>query len=288
VFDALPDATAVLDRNGVITATNRAWRMFARDNGGQHDSTAIGVNYVEVCARAARSGNSDAVDVLAGLLAVLGGEKTASEQEYRCDSRTAARWFVSRCFSVASPAGGAVVSHVDITRRKRAELEIAHQPLHDPLTGVANQVLFRKRLAAELQRESSCAIRPEVGVIYLRVEGSTEITDRFGQAAGDEFLLAVTHRIRILLAEADTVGRLGGGRFAVCATRTTAAHLAALANRIALTLGEPFEIHGEQIVAHADVGTHLAVRDDTISQVMQAAEQAMYAARHTPSSAVSA
>ena len=33
VLDALPDATAVLDREGSIVAANRAWRMFAVDNG---------------------------------------------------------------------------------------------------------------------------------------------------------------------------------------------------------------------------------------------------------------
>ena len=32
VLDALPDATAILDRTGSIVAVNRAWRMFSLDN----------------------------------------------------------------------------------------------------------------------------------------------------------------------------------------------------------------------------------------------------------------
>ncbi len=116
----------------------------------------------------------------------------------------------------------------------------------------------------------------------------TQITDTFGNAAGDELLLVAAHRILVRLAQADTVARLGGGRFAVCATRTTAVHLAALADRIALALDEPYVIHGEQIFVRACVGTHLAARDDTVTQAMQAAEQAVYAARHTPLSAISA
>jgi hypothetical protein len=45
VLDALPDATAVLDPAGTITAVNQAWLMFALDNAGQPESTGVGVNY---------------------------------------------------------------------------------------------------------------------------------------------------------------------------------------------------------------------------------------------------
>ena len=42
VLDALPDATAILDREGNILAVNHAWRMFALDNDGISKSTGAG------------------------------------------------------------------------------------------------------------------------------------------------------------------------------------------------------------------------------------------------------
>src|ERR1039458_2856048 len=43
VLDALPDATAVLNPAGTILDVNRAWLMFAVDNGGQPDMTGGGL-----------------------------------------------------------------------------------------------------------------------------------------------------------------------------------------------------------------------------------------------------
>ena len=60
VLDALPDATAVLDPAGTIVDVNQAWLMFAVDNGGQPESTGLGVNYLDLCARSAAAGCQDA------------------------------------------------------------------------------------------------------------------------------------------------------------------------------------------------------------------------------------
>lgn len=38
-FDAMPSAVAVIDADGTVTATNRAWRLFASLNGGSLEST---------------------------------------------------------------------------------------------------------------------------------------------------------------------------------------------------------------------------------------------------------
>jgi GGDEF domain-containing protein len=53
VLDALPDATAVLDKSESIVAVNHTWQMFARDNGGHPGTAGVGVNYLDLCARSA-------------------------------------------------------------------------------------------------------------------------------------------------------------------------------------------------------------------------------------------
>ena len=65
---------------------NRAWLMFAVDNGGQPESTGVGVNYLDLCARSATAGCQDARRAADGLRAVLAGRTVHSELEYPCPS----------------------------------------------------------------------------------------------------------------------------------------------------------------------------------------------------------
>lgn len=54
LLDAMPDASALLDRDGTIVAINNAWRMFTLDNDGDEKSTGVGVNYLDICLRRQR------------------------------------------------------------------------------------------------------------------------------------------------------------------------------------------------------------------------------------------
>jgi hypothetical protein len=87
-------------------AVNRAWRMFAMDNGGSPEATGVGVNYLDVCARAAATGCTDASEVIIGLQAVLAGETVESDREYPCPSPTVGRWFNSRITPIGGSTGG--------------------------------------------------------------------------------------------------------------------------------------------------------------------------------------
>ncbi len=276
VLDALPDATAVLDKSGSIVAVNHTWQMFALDNGGHPDTTGVGVNYRDVCARSAAAGCEDAALAGAGLRAVLAGETVHTELEYPCPSPAANRWFLLRITPLAWPTPGAVVSHVNITRRKTAEQTLAHEAAHDPLTGLANRHLFTARLTAALTQRSGRPVRGDVGVLYLDLDGFKQVNDTYGHDAGDELLLTSAHRLRAQVRPHDTVARLGGDEFAVTAPRVTADGLAALAARIADGLAEPQLIHGHPIRVTASVGTHLAAPGDPAGDALRHADQAMY------------
>ncbi|MBA2740274.1 MAG: diguanylate cyclase, partial [Nocardioidaceae bacterium] len=232
VLDALPDATAVLDRAGSIVAVNHAWRMFALDNGGVPAATGVGVNYLDLCARSAAAGCDDAGVVAAGLQAVLAGDTVDSELEYPCPSPAANRWFLLRITPLAGPTPGAVASHVNITRRKMAENIVAHEAAHDPLTGLANRTLFTTRLTEALTPRSGRRDVADVGLLYLDLDGFKPVNDTHGHDAGDEVLVVAAHRLRQHVRPQDTVARLGGDEFAVTAPRITAAGLTALAARL--------------------------------------------------------
>jgi len=278
-LDALPDSTAVLDPSGTILAVNRAWRIFGLDNGGRPRRTGTGVNYLEVCARSAEAGCEDAQRAAAGLLAVLDGQAKRSELEYACPSAAASRWFLVRMMPLSGGTGGAVISHVNITRRKMAEQALAHEAAHDPLTGLANRSLFAEQLTAALARRPDQVAGGQVGLLFLDVDGFKEINDTYGHEAGDEVLVTLAHRLRSNVRPQDTVARLGGDEFAVAAPRIAAAALDGLVARVGAALAEPYLVHGRLLPVTVSIGINLATPGDRADAALHRADQAMYAAK---------
>ncbi|PPQ40276.1 hypothetical protein CH337_12410 [Rhodoblastus acidophilus] len=126
-FEALPAHVAVLDETGAIMLVNRAWTDFARDNGAGSRAfgVAVGVNYLDVCRRASGA-DATARQALVGLEAVLCGAVAHFEMEYPCDAPNERRWFLMTADALDPQLPmGAIVSHLDISGRKLAELALA-------------------------------------------------------------------------------------------------------------------------------------------------------------------
>ena len=122
VLSSLSAHIAVVDSEGVILAVNRAWQEFAKKNrGSQLAREDVGMNYLDVCRAAA--GAPDAARALAGIQAVLWGGMQEFVMEYGCHAPAQKRWFLFYATPLTSGRCGAVLSHVDITQRKLAELE---------------------------------------------------------------------------------------------------------------------------------------------------------------------
>lgn len=119
--DTLPINFAVLDGDGVILWTNRAWREFGRDNDIATAPDTIGVNYLNVTA----AGEDETAErAAAGLAAVLEGDRRTFELEYPCHSPEKRRWFLMRVASFTEDDERYVaVAHIDITTRVRRERE---------------------------------------------------------------------------------------------------------------------------------------------------------------------
>lgn len=116
ILNALPAHVALVDARGRILAVNTAWQAFAFANEGQSLACPLGLNYLEVCDGVLGAGGDDARRVAKGLRAVLDGEVTRFETEYRCDSPTEQRWFLVIVTPVAGPRpNGAVVMHMNVS-----------------------------------------------------------------------------------------------------------------------------------------------------------------------------
>jgi two-component system cell cycle sensor histidine kinase/response regulator CckA len=128
VIDALPSHLCVVDERGTIVTVNEAWCAFAAAQGALPSRVGKGVSYLEVCDRATGPGAGDARAFARGLRDVLEGTAVGFEHEYPCPTPDDPRWFIARAtaFSAAG-ARHAVVAHVDITERKKAEERLVHE-----------------------------------------------------------------------------------------------------------------------------------------------------------------
>ncbi|WP_286191918.1 chemotaxis protein CheB [Roseomonas genomospecies 6] len=124
VLNSLPEHVAVIDSNGAITMVNHAWRVFGEKNGAPAlERCGPGTNYLDVCnAGEGTEGEDIARAVNDGLRRILAGETDQFTIEYPCHSDKEERWFMMHACRLAGLSGGAVVSHIDITNRKRMEL----------------------------------------------------------------------------------------------------------------------------------------------------------------------
>ena len=117
---------AALDKHGRIIAVNRAWGRFALENGGNPVRVSVGANYLDVCRDAAESGDQEAGRIQDALRKVLAGA-TPLQLEYVLRTPTGERWFEMTAEPLRRPEGGALVTHVDVTRRRQAEGEAERQ-----------------------------------------------------------------------------------------------------------------------------------------------------------------
>ena len=125
VLRSLAGNYAVVDRQGFIIAVNLAWERFARENADQAmRRLGVGTNYLEILRRAMSSGCDSIPQVVSGLEKVLQGSQESFSLEYSSDFPTEQRWFRMDVVPLERKEGGAVISHVDITDQKRAQLEL--------------------------------------------------------------------------------------------------------------------------------------------------------------------
>jgi PAS domain S-box-containing protein len=123
IFGSLSDRIALIDSQGRITAVNAAWTEFGRRYGGDTPhATGLGVNYFDVCRRAAASGCDEAATALEGIQDVCTGRVVSFETAYSLGPPGDERYAVMTVTPPPGPEGGAVVSHVDVTSAKVIEL----------------------------------------------------------------------------------------------------------------------------------------------------------------------
>jgi diguanylate cyclase (GGDEF)-like protein/PAS domain S-box-containing protein len=166
----------------------------------------------------------------------------------------------------------------DITERKEAELRLAHEALHDPLTGLPNRGLFLDRVGlavARTQRTGS-----HVAVLCLDIDHFRDFNDARGDERGDELLRAVADRLRGMIRATDTVTRFSADEYGlVCENISTAATAAERARRILTAIEVPFSLDDGEAPVTASVGIAVSGEGTLAEALVRDAQLAMHRAK---------
>ncbi|MER7962915.1 putative bifunctional diguanylate cyclase/phosphodiesterase [Streptomyces ardesiacus] len=185
--------------------------------------------------------------------------------------------------------GGLIFNSRDVTERVRLQAQLQHNAEHDPLTDLPNRALFTRRVQQALSGrralDRGSALRG-TAVLFIDLDGFKGVNDTIGHQAGDELLVQAARRLHEAVRKGDTASRLGGDEFAALivgdGARDRAAregHIRELAERLRLTLSQPYLIDGNEVRVNASIGVAFAEPGLGAGELLRNADLAMYRAK---------
>jgi len=176
---------------------------------------------------------------------------------------------------------GRVGSARRIDRQVALEDELRRRANTDDLTGVSRRDGALQHLEA-LQRDHQ-RTGHAAAVIFCDIDYFKGINDEYGHAGGDEVLRQLAERLRSHLREEDSVARFGGDEFVIV---LHSIHSLEDAQRIAdkLHMATYLPIHltdGRDVHATFSMGLTPIRAGETIPEVLERADQALYEAKET-------
>jgi diguanylate cyclase (GGDEF)-like protein len=167
--------------------------------------------------------------------------------------------------------------------REQAAQRLAHERLHDALTGLPNRALFLDRTAHALQRIERTGW--PLAVLFVDLDHFKRINDSLGHGSGDELLTLCAHRLRDAIRPSDTISRFGGDEFLIlCEELVDNDDAMRVASRIRGVLDEPFTVGERKLHVSCCIGVaiHTPGRHPTDAATMvRDADAAMYNAKES-------
>jgi diguanylate cyclase (GGDEF)-like protein/PAS domain S-box-containing protein len=167
----------------------------------------------------------------------------------------------------------------DVTDRRREEARIVAQVYHDPLTKLANRVLFLERL--ELALAQSRRHHRRLALVYLDLDRFKLVNDTRGHSVGDALLQSLALRLKRRLRQVDTIARVGGDEFVILIPDTrSASEMTIVAEKLLAAVERPFQLNEQTVRITASLGVASFPDDgDNAEALLRNADAAMYRAK---------
>jgi len=181
---------------------------------------------------------------------------------------------------------GELHARVDAGRRMlelRAKLieardALAHEAMHDSLTGVLNRRAFAEILCRELSREERHHQGLAVGI--CDVDEFKKINDTYGHRVGDEVLCGLVRRMESNLRGHDVLGRLGGDEFMMLTEHDREDDAVLLYERVRSAVADdPMPTSAGNVPITISLGVKVREADESDDELLAAADVALYRAK---------
>ncbi len=158
----------------------------------------------------------------------------------------------------------------------KANAELLHLSLHDPLTNLANRALLQDRIGQSLERWRHDGV--SFAVFYVDLDGFKAINDNLGHQVGDELLRHMALALLNAVRHGDTVARIGGDEFVLVVNELRTPD--AVASVCAKLLEAIKSVRERGVRVTASIGSAVCPDGGTdASELITAADVAMYAAK---------
>ena len=179
---------------------------------------------------------------------------------------------------------GVVLLRVTIAVRANAQLQakLIESAQTDALTGLANRSLMLEHVDTALHTAWRDNRQPTV--LFIDVDRFKNINDSLGHAAGDDVLIAVATRLRLILPTHCVVGRIAGDEFVVLDPQTNGPSEAmVLADRVLESFHEPLALRQGDVFVSASIGvsTYRPSVTNSADDLLRHADTAMYRAKES-------
>ncbi len=128
------------------------------------------------------------------------------------------------------------------------EGQLAHNALHDVVTGLPNRALVMERLG------SAIAAQRPVALMYLGIENMASINDSSGAEGVDQLLRQVGQQLQDALGSGDTVARLAADEFLLLLDHTTSDGAVAMGDTLQRILSEPHRVDNQDVSLECCIG----------------------------------
>jgi len=168
-----------------------------------------------------------------------------------------------------------VVILTDISELESEKEKLRVIAMTDTLTGAANRFKFNTIIEEQLASAKRYAF--EVSVIMFDIDNFKTINDDYSHSVGDEILQTISRLVMDDIRQSDTFVRWGGEEFVLLLSNTTKEN----ALKAAEKLRKRFESYdfGEVGQVTSSFGVVSVTKDDTVSTLMNRADEAMYQAK---------
>ena len=162
--------------------------------------------------------------------------------------------------------------------RKRYQVQLEHQANYDTLTGLPNRNLLNDRLRQSVYGQRD---RRSTAVVFMDLDHFKFVNDSLGHSTGDKLLKSMAERLRSVLREGDTVGRVGGDEFVIILNDQSSEEIIFRAmQRIAAKVAEPITIEGKELYVTCSAGISMYPQDgEDVDTLLKNADAAMYRAK---------